>query len=106
MAIVRPSEKDVADLPLEQPVVVDSDAPDNAHAILEIERWCHRLGLVRVKENWLRVVRTPLGDVRRAVAFRPAGDVAQEYAGLLDEIDRRAEQMALTSSSVGLRREP
>jgi hypothetical protein len=103
MAIVRTSVEDVDNLPPEQPIMVDSDAKDNAHAVLEIERWCRARGLARVRENYLRVVRTPGGDVRRAVAFRPGGDLAQEYGELLDEIDRHVSAQPPSSSSVDLR---
>ena len=44
-------------------VQVDSDARDNAAAVLDIERWAGEHGFARVNEYWLRPIHK--GDGRR-----------------------------------------
>ncbi len=103
MAIIRPTVEEVTELQPEQPVMVDSDAPDNASAILEIERWCRDLGLARVREHWLRTLVADGTKVRRGVCYRPAGDVGEQYAEQISAIDRRVAAMPESGDSVDLK---
>jgi hypothetical protein len=104
MSVVNPAAEAVAALEDEQPIMVDSDATDNAAAISEIEAWCRQHGLRRVRENWLRVVRTARGPVRRGTCYRPAGDPGEEYQDFFEQVARRVDPMPDTGSSVEQKR--
>ncbi len=52
-------------------VQVDSDAADNAKAILEIEDWAAENGFARIHEYWLRQIRPKDGrPVFRGICYR------------------------------------
>ena len=52
-------------------VQVDSDAPDNAAAILEIEDWAAENGFARVHEYWLRQIHGKDGSrAFRGICYR------------------------------------
>lgn len=56
-------------------VQVDSDASDNAKAILEIEEWAAENGFVRVNEYWLRKIHRKDGtSVFRGMCYRLTGE--------------------------------
>jgi hypothetical protein len=85
------------------PVLVDSNAPTNADAIIEVERWCGGNGLVRARENWLRRVQRADGTpVWRAVCYRAEPDQTKRT---LERMKRRANTMPETASSVELSKE-
>lgn len=105
MAILRPSEAELDGLEPEQPLMVDSDADSNAHAILEIERWCREHGLTRVQEGWLRKLSLENGtEVYRGVCYRPGGEWDRSRTAAFAEAERTARAMPATRSSVDILR--
>ncbi|MBI2300439.1 MAG: hypothetical protein HYU66_16110 [Armatimonadetes bacterium] len=103
MPIVSPRDDELLGLPVEKPIMVDSNAETNALAILEIERWCREHGLVRARENWLRTVLQGEVRVRRGVCYRP-GPGTDEYRELEQAIEGRVANMPPTTDSMELRR--
>ncbi len=98
MSIVRivPSEEE-AKQP-ERVIFVDSDAPTNARAILEVDQWCRERGLVRARESYLRTLRTPDGVlVRRAICYRPPLAEDAGAAEAMANIKRHMEAMPETA---------
>jgi len=68
MAIVK---TDPEDWRKANSVQVDSDAPDNAAAILEIEDWAAENGFARVHEYWLRQIHGENGSrAFRGICYR------------------------------------
>ncbi|MEE9293543.1 MAG: hypothetical protein V3W34_01060 [Phycisphaerae bacterium] len=51
-------------------VQVDSDAPDNRDAILEIEQWASEKGFVRTNEYWLRQIVKNGRRLFRGICYR------------------------------------
>jgi len=95
MAIVRTvPEMDVNNLP-ELPegslILIDSDAPTNAQAILEVERWCRANGLWRAQEANLACVRLNGEPLRRAHCYRP---YRQEIEEGLEEAKRADSELS------------
>lgn len=87
-------------------VRVESDAPTNAEAILDIERWCREHGFVRTREHWLMVVDRVDGvRVRRAVCYRPAPDEEEQLQRDVAELAARVAAQPLTPSSADLLQE-
>ena len=100
MAIVRMlPDVDPAEVAEGQMVLVDSDAPDNARAILEVEQWCREYGLWRADEQHLSTVFADGRLLRRARCYRPYGEEVKQRSANSAEIDRRAAAMPLTEPS-------
>jgi hypothetical protein len=105
MAIVRHfPDIDPAELQPGQMVLVDTDAPSNAKAILEIVQFCHEHGLWRADEPNLSTVFFEGRWLQRGRCYRPYPEEQQQRMEAWVEIDRRREQMPLTTSSVELTR--
>jgi hypothetical protein len=51
-------------------VQLDSDAPDNRQALLEMESWARERGFARTNEYILRRVRTATGTIFRGICYR------------------------------------
>jgi len=108
MAVVRwhPQDVDPSELPAGQMLLVDSDAGDNAHAILDVERWCAARGLRRVKELHLAVTRSEDGAaLRRARCYRPYPEELRSEGDEADAHARRVRAQPVTVSSVELLQE-
>jgi hypothetical protein len=109
MAIVRPSEEEARNLPPEQPIMVDSDAESNNRAVVEIERWCRSLGLLRVRETTLRELVIDGQAVWRGVCYRPSPvwSAAREAKmnALVEQIAADRADMPMTESSVDILRQ-
>ena len=75
-------------------VQIDSDAPDNTRAIIEMEDWASEHGFARTNEYWLRKVRTGDRTVFRGICFR------------LTEEERRSNEAACLETEAALARMP
>jgi hypothetical protein len=106
MPVVYPSDEELHDLVPEQPFNVDSDAPTNAQAILEVELWCRKRGLVRTAEASLRALRAPDGKVvRRAICYLPSEATRAARDQVWEDLRQHVANMPETPSSVDLSRE-
>lgn len=108
MAIVRLlPDKDPKELAEGQVVLADSDAPSDAAAIWEIERYCREQDppLWRADELHLSTVFFEGRLLRRGRCYRPYADELRQRAESSAEIDRRVSAQPLTTSSVELTRE-
>lgn len=110
MSIVRWSPKgDPAQIPPDQVILVDSDAPSNAAAILEIARWCHENNLERAAEASLSTVFFEGRLLRRGRGYRLSDSdrdrMKQEGRKRVERAARRLSRMKPTQSSVELTRE-
>ncbi len=108
MAIVRwyPAVVGPDEIPAGQMLLVDSDARDNAHAIVEVERRCSQHGLRRTKELHLAVVHSEDGvTLRRGRCYRPYPDEVQAESEAAEAHARRVRAEPMTASSVELLRE-
>jgi hypothetical protein len=78
-------------------VQVDSDAPDNRTALLEIENWSAEHAFARTSEYWLRPML--LGDRRvfRGFCFRLTDEVLSSSRELVRQREDALERTPVTS---------
>ena len=89
-----------AELEQREFVKVDSDAPTNAEAILEIEEWCREYGFVRARESWLAVIARPDGNqVRRGLCYRPSAEEQRQRDLEVEVLENQVRSMPVTRPS-------
>lgn len=79
-------------------VEVWSDAADNAQAIIEIESWASKHGMLRTNEYRLKAIKLKSGAiVRTAICYRPGPEELQTREDRIRARNEAAERAARLS---------
>ncbi|HEY3246561.1 MAG TPA: hypothetical protein VGM03_24715 [Phycisphaerae bacterium] len=78
-------------------LLIDSDAPNNDRAILEIEDWAAEHGFVRVNEYWLREIRRDGHKLFRGICYRLTEDAIRTEQESWREIKEAVASMPATT---------
>ena len=82
-------------------VQIDSDAPDNDQAMLEIEEWAVENGFARTNEYWLRKIITAKNErVFRGICYRLTKEEAQSGEAAAREMAEATNSLPRTEHQV------
>lgn len=87
--VIRPEDWREADF-----VEVESSAPDNTHAVIEIENWADAHGFLRTRESLLAKVITEGGKAFRAICYRPTREEVQTVRAQIEAGDEALRRQA------------
>ena len=87
MAIVRidPPEWQNANV-----LQIDSDAPNNQVAIMEMDQWAYEKGFARTNEYWLRRIRRNGQTIFRSICYRVEEEERATQREIIQETEARA----------------
>jgi transposase-like protein len=80
-------------------VQIDSDAPSNAAAVVEIEDWAAEHGMVRTNEYWLRQLNRGNQRLFRGICYRVTEEERASRLERLRRIEERVDAMPVTPHS-------